>query len=123
MNLLFRSFIFSLALLFCSGCGNKWGTTELKPPTTLLSKDQMVRMLADLHLLEAAVNLRNAQNQTSTKKDTLLFSDIFKKEGTTYEVFQENFKYYASQPVVLSKLYDDVLIVLTRKEAEEEKKK
>jgi hypothetical protein len=123
MHILLKSVFFCFLILSLTACGNKSGNPEMKIPTTLLSKEQMTLILCDMHLLEAAVNLRTAQNQTASKKDTLIYSDIFKKQGTTYEIFQENFKYYASQPVLLSKIYDEVIIDLTRKEAEEEKKK
>jgi hypothetical protein len=123
MNFYLKSIFFSLTLLLFSACGTKGSHTEIKAPANLLSKEQMVKILADLHLLEAAVNLRTAQNQTTSTKDSLSYSDIFKKQGTSRDGFQESFKYYASQPAVLSKLYDEVLIDLTRREAEEERKK
>ncbi len=118
-----KSFFICLLFLLLTACGNKSGKPEFKKPDPLLSKEQMVKVLTELHLLEASVNLRNAQNTTTNKKDTLIYSDFFKKYGTTYAVFQENFKYYASQPVVLSQLYDQVIIDLTRKEAAEERNK
>jgi len=123
MSSLLKPVFFYAALLLLSACGIKSSGPEIKKPEPLLSKEQMVLILTDLHLLEASVNLRNAQNQATSKKDTLLYSDIFKKHATSYEVFQQNFRYYASQPVVLSQLYDEVIIDLTRKEAEEDRKK
>jgi hypothetical protein len=92
-------------------------------PAHLLSQDQMIKLIADMQLLEATVNLKNAQRQSLQKKDTLVYGDIFKKYNSSYSEFQENFSFYSSKPEVLSKIYDEVIIELTRMQAEDDQKK
>jgi hypothetical protein len=118
-------FLFIILLAFCFiACGKKPPeTTPLAKPAHLLTKDEMVSVLVQVHLLEAAVNLQNAKNQTQNRKDTLRAPDLFKKYGITFPEFKENFTYYASQPKIFLSIYDEVLIQLTRLQAEDERKK
>ena len=118
------TFLSLFSLLMLQSCGYK----SQKPPavvkpSNLYSKEEMVKLITDVQLLEAAVNLKNAENQNLNKKDTLVYSDLFRKYRTSYSEFQENFNYYASQPEVLGSIYDEVISELTRREAELNKKK
>lgn len=96
---------------------------DLVKPAHLYTRQEMVKIITEVQLLESAVNLKNAQNQNLNKKDTLVYSDLFKKYKTDYVEFTENFNYYSSQPEVLSSIYDDVISELTRKQEELNKKK
>jgi hypothetical protein len=111
-------------LCLLSACGaKKTNPAVVEKPAHLLTKAQMIGTLSEVHLLEAAINLKNSQNQTQNRKDTLAYSSIFKKYGTNYADFQENFRYYSSNPEELSTIYDGVIILLTRRQAEEDVKK
>ncbi|HXC05537.1 MAG TPA: DUF4296 domain-containing protein [Bacteroidia bacterium] len=113
--------LFFIFLLF--SCGKKKADVSYDKPKHLLSKAQMIATLAEMHLLEAAINLQNSQNMTQHKHDTLAYTDIFKHYGTNYADFQENFRYYSSNPDQLSLIYDGVITYLTRRQAEEDLKK
>ncbi len=114
--------VFTVLGLF--SCGKKAPlTTPLKKPDHLLTQTEMVDILVQVHLLESAVNLRNAKNQTQNKKDLLRVPDIFLPYKTNQAGFLENFNWYSSQPQLLLTIYDEVLVRLTRMQAEEDKKK
>ena len=123
MKKILYSLFFLLALFFVSACGHKTENGDVKKPRHLLTRAQMIGALADVHLLEAAINLKNAQNLTQNKRDTLAYSSIFRKYDISYSEFQENFRYYSSMPEQLSAIYDGVIILLTRRQAEEDLKK
>jgi hypothetical protein len=83
----------------------------------------MAELLTQVHLLESAVNLKNAQNASMNRKDSLAYNDIFLKNQTIYSEFKENFTYYSSKPEELEIIYDEVIENLTRMQALEERKK
>jgi hypothetical protein len=111
------------SVLLIGSCKQNPKTHVVAKPLHLLSQDQMVKLIADMQLLEATVNLKNAQRQSLQKKDTLAYGDIFKKYNSSYREFQENFAFYSSKPEVLSKIYDEVIIELTRMQAEDDQRK
>lgn len=111
-----------LCLLF--SCGKKKEEASPLPvPAHLLTPHQMAGLLTQVHLLEAAVNLKTAQNQSTNRRDSVAYSDIFQKYQSTYAEFKENFAYYSSKPDELEVIYDEVISELTRMQAVEERKK
>ncbi len=124
MHNLKKFLAFSILLLTLFSCtGKQKDFSPLPRPKHLLNKTQMAELLTQVHLLEAAVNLKNAQNQSLNKKDSLAYNDIFKKYNIDYAEFQENYKYYASTPKELESIYDEVISDLTRMQAVEARKK
>jgi hypothetical protein len=96
--------------------------TPLPKPAHFIPKEEMVKLLTEMHLLEATITLRNSQNQNHPPKDTLSVKDVFTHYGETPADFKENFQYYASKPALVSEIYDEVISELTRRQAEERKK-
>ncbi|MFI5149040.1 MAG: DUF4296 domain-containing protein [Bacteroidia bacterium] len=118
--------LFPLCFFFCFfllACGGKKESGTVEMPKHLLSQAQMIGVLSEVHLLEAAINLQNTQNLTLHKNDTLAYSDLFKKYKTSYTEFQESFRYYSSKPEQLSLIYEGVINLLTRRQAEEDLRK
>jgi hypothetical protein len=124
MNYLQKFLALNILLLALFSCtGKQKDFSPLPRPTHLLNKAQMAELLTQVHLLEAAVNLKNAQNQSLNKRDSLPYNDIFRKYNIDYAQFQENYKYYASTPKELETIYDEVITDLTRMQAVEERRK
>jgi hypothetical protein len=126
-----------LLLLFVS-CGEE-KVTE-KAPENLLEKEKMVQVLADVHLLEASLNLRSPSVIRPMKiipnpnleplppepvdsKSPLPYYDIFKKHGVTRAQYEETMKWYSAHPEELNLLYDEVIVELTKRQASEQMKK
>lgn len=88
--------LFGLILVFMSACSTNpmLGT---KKPTDLISTDKMVRLLIDLNLIEADLQMKYSHisfyNETMKKSGDL----ILKKHGFTRKQFEESFDYYASR--------------------------
>jgi hypothetical protein len=115
-------FVFIL-LILPAACSQKNSALIPAKPEHLLSQEQMVSLIIRMQLMEATVNLKNTQRQTLQKKDTLRYGNIFRESGSSYDNFQENFRYYSSQPDVLNKIYDRAIAELTRLQADEDRKK
>ncbi len=130
-----------MAVLFTFSC-NQSKIKGVEKPDDLIPEDKMVQVLADVHLLEAALNIRFSQTNQHTgqgpiemmhHQDTVqpVFSldgnakyplgyyDIFKKEGVTKKQYESSMKWYCADPANLSKMYDDVIIELTKRQTKE----
>ena len=97
-----------------SGCNKK----EEKKPAEILSRESMVAVLADIELVEANILLRNLGYTDSTKKQAYgYYKFVLLKHHLTPEGFQKSFKYYTDRPEEMSKMYTDVLTVISQKQA------
>lgn len=94
-------------------------------------------VLADVHLLEAALNVRSPQvtrpqgpKTLEMLTDTLIkgvvidpnalppigWYDIFEKHGVTKQQYEASMKWYSLNPEQLNLLYDDVITELTTRQ-------
>lgn len=89
-------------------------------PKDVLAKDKMTSILVDVHLAEAAMTLNNSQRDTAKVMEYYEF--IYKNHNTTKKQFTESYDFYLSHPELLNKIYDDVLVELSKKQAETIKK-
>lgn len=125
-----------LALFFLFAC-NEAPVDAVPKPDDLIPEEKMVQVLVDVHLLEAALNVRTPQVSRPHRpitlelpKDTVIraviadpnapppiaWYDIFKKHGVTKSQYEASMKWYSSQPEKLNKLYDDVITELTTRQ-------
>ncbi len=132
-----RYLVFALFLLF--SCNNAPSKAIVKP-VDLIPEVQMVQIIADVHLLEAALNVRSPQvNQPrmpltlEIRRDTAItpiiadpnaklpldWYNIFKKYNVTKKQYETSMKWYASQPEVLNGIYDEVVTELTKRQLQE----
>lgn len=73
----------------------------------LLSPDQMIEILTDVHIVEGAKIGRKVMG------DTLLmdayYNKVFAKHGINKTLFEENFRYYSSEPKKMDAIYEKVV--------------
>lgn len=90
-------------ILVLIGCSNQ---TEVPPG--VLSHDEMVRVLIDVHILESKVKklYLNHDSSKSVYKhyEKMLFSDL----GITREQYNESLDYYVGEIEELNDIYNDV---------------
>jgi hypothetical protein len=97
-----------LMLVFMSACSTNpmLGT---KKPSDLISTDKMVRLMIDLNLIEADLQMKYSHisfyNETMKKSGDL----ILKKHGFTRKQFEESFDYYASRQEEMIALNNQIL--------------
>ena len=95
--------LYVLLLILLSGCGMRpWG---------VLSHDEMVAVLLDVHVAEAAMKVVDTSAKRIEKQE--YYNTIFEKHNITKEQFDKSLDWYARHPKVLVEIYDDV-----KKEAE-----
>lgn len=125
-------YLFFLLVLLFAACGNE--PEALQKPDDLIPEEKMVNVLADVHLLEAALTLRqpSLRQPMIMRADpsivqapagggkSLQYYDIFKKHELTREQYEKAMLWYTSHPEELNLIYDKVLVELTRRQAEQQ---
>jgi|ERR1039458_9699160 hypothetical protein len=91
-------------------------------PNDVLSQEKMVEVLTDIHLAESAITLKFTNKDTSKLQAKVFYDFVYKAHKTTKEQFSKSYDFYVAHPELLNKIYDDVLIELSKKQAEVNKK-
>ncbi|MGB3851607.1 MAG: DUF4296 domain-containing protein [Tunicatimonas sp.] len=101
-------FIILTAVATLTGCSR--GATVAEPPGQLLSQQQMVSFLIDLHLAEAKMNYAEVRQSDSTE---ILFRNyekhLMNQHGFTDSVYLESYTYYLDNMELMNEIYDDVV--------------
>lgn len=88
-------------------CGKN--ETGEKRPKVLVGQQTLVKILADVHLIEAAMNMRRNNGQAFENQKNALFDSVFVQYRLTPQLLEENLLYYNQQPQIMEKIYQDVI--------------
>ena len=99
------------AILFLIGCSTDSRDNPLAAPSEdsgLIQKEQLVALLADIHIAEAAYKTRVIVPEIS--EDILLenYSAIFESHGVTAEEFKESYTWWWKHPVAMKFVLQEV---------------
>lgn len=106
----FLIILFSIALLL--GCHKGEG----KIPEDILPKNKMVAVLVDVHLARAAFDFSVIQGDSITR--TAYYDYIYKIHNVSKKNFTKSFSYYTEHFELMEKVYQEVIIELSKKQAE-----
>ena len=111
---MYRLFVFISVTVFFS-C-----TQQVeKNSTHLLSDDEMIDVLTEIHLLESAVKLNLIED---LKNDSLNIRDyyeaLFETKPYSYKEFKKSFTYFTKSPSQMEGFLDSVLIRIQMMELE-----
>ncbi|MBW8050195.1 MAG: DUF4296 domain-containing protein [Cytophagales bacterium] len=86
-----------------------------EPPANIISKEQMINILVDIHIAEAMVDEAHLSKDSSIA----IFKDlaIFKKHGIEKENFDESYNYYLRNINILDDIYTAVVDSLSVRNA------
>lgn len=96
-------------------------STEKELPEGILNKEQMVDLMVDVEIAQAKLKFEFA-SEGKTPNYTEEYSRVFQKHKLTKNRFIQNVDYYCSEPMLMRKVYDKVIVELTEKQAELNKK-
>jgi hypothetical protein len=83
----------------------------------------MVMVMADVHILEAQIQLQNLNQSDSTRKIAYSrYLYLFEKNKITPELFKKSFDFYSKHPVVMSDLYKEIITEISKRQAVATKK-
>jgi hypothetical protein len=91
---------------------------------SLISPGTMILILADVHLVEAALLLEQNEGLESKDKASAYYQGIFHKYRISHERFDQNLTFYRENPENFAKMYEKVIELLeSRQKAMSEAKK
>ncbi|MCX6290627.1 MAG: DUF4296 domain-containing protein [Bacteroidetes bacterium] len=90
-------------------------------PKNILSKTELVPVLVDIHLAQAATGV-NQLNDSARYGMKEYSGYIFKIHGITKEKYDSSLAFYSRHPELIDEIYQEVINELSRKQSEEERK-
>ncbi|MCC6251622.1 MAG: DUF4296 domain-containing protein [Bacteroidia bacterium] len=90
--------------------------TAPTPSIRPIGVDTIVKVLADIHLIEASVNIRFIEDYKKQETRNTLKSKIYKQYGITALKFKESYDYYSENPILLDSIYTEVITEITQRE-------
>lgn len=108
----------------------------IEQPVDLIPQDKMIQVLADVHLLEGALQFRSPHVPSRspymggvnelppaplpTDQKSMPYYDIFAKYGFTQDQYQRSLKWYSMDAELYGQMYDEVINELVRRQAQEQ---
>ena len=97
--------VFVIIVLFFS-CSSE---RKKQAPTVLLTEPQMVDVMTDVQLMEAAITYKKNLNQQTEYLKTVGYDTLFAHYGITDSIFKLNLTYYNEvEPQTLIRILDSV---------------
>ncbi len=112
-------FVFLISLLLTgifTSCTKK--ESKKNTATVQLSQEQMISILTDMHLLEAALSQRRNRGQSTHELKESWYKQLFEKYDITVDIFEENLSFYNDEPAVMEKILEEVMANLSRLQSE-----
>lgn len=88
-----------------------------RTPSGVLSKKEMSRLLADMHIAESVVDLNQNEYHSDSMKRVLKES-VLRHHGVTQETFDTSLVWYGQHLDMYIKVYDDVIANLEKRNRE-----
>ncbi len=93
----------------------------MKIPGDVLSKEEIVPILVDIHLAQAARSVNQASDSARyTIADYTAY--ILKSHHVSKEKYESSISFYTEHPELLELVYGEVITELSKKQGEAEKK-
>lgn len=103
--------------LFLFSCKEK-----LPPvPGDVIPMEQMKLIMTDMHISDAVAETNAQKGEDERVQVQRNNEQIFKNHGITKEEFLKSFQFYENNPVLLNKMYDEILNELSKREEKEGK--
>ncbi len=110
-----------IGILLFSSCSLE--QKEISIPDYIISQDSMVHILSDVHIQESMINQYSQEGRHMKMNPVKQYQLIFDKYKITKERYDISYQFYLDNPVLLNKIYESVVIELTKKQAEIEQDK
>lgn len=110
-----------IIILFFSSCSLE--QKEISIPDYVITQDSMVHILADVHIQEAMMNQYSQEGRHMKMNPVKQYQLIFDKYKISKERYDSSYQFYLDNPSLLNKIYENVVIELTKMQAEIEQDK
>ena len=110
-----KEHIYFLLICLILSCSEK-PTTAM--PEGILSEKKMISVLTDIQLIEGAVSKKLIDRSVNNKESHRYYTKAFEKQGITRQQFDESINFYTENPENMEKIYEKVLVELSKIKAE-----
>lgn len=110
-----------IIILFFSSCSLE--QKEISIPNYVISQDSMVHILVDVHIQEAMMNQYSQEGRHMKMNPVKQYQLIFDKYKISKERYDSSYQFYLDNPSLMNKIYESVVIELSKKQAEIEQDK
>ena len=90
---------------------------EEKIPDYVLSKEKFTEVLTEVQIAESIVRLGYHRFPDSLYRNDSIYSAAFRKMEVSQAIFDSNMNYYLGFPNEMEKIYDQVIVNLSRRTA------
>ncbi|MEQ6120981.1 DUF4296 domain-containing protein [Reichenbachiella sp. MALMAid0571] len=100
-----------ILILMATSC-----TKSDKKPENLLSREKMVSILIDVHILESEIQTLRLSKDSSQLLFNTFERELFEKHQVKKEVYKKSFEYYLEGVKEMEKIYEVVIDSLNYRE-------
>jgi hypothetical protein len=120
-----KHFLWFFIILTLFACKNRQSPsyTDLQKPDSLISRGEMIRILTDIHLTEAALGYLKTRGDASKSISDDYYNALFSKYKISRKNFQSNFDYYKLDQENLIKMYEEIIDNLEKMKKQGQPKK
>lgn len=93
--------------------------TKKKPPAGVLDKEEMVKVLAEIYVVEEKVNLLGLGADSATIVFEKLKGKVLQKVGTEDSILKQSMEYYSGRPKEMELIYTALVDSLNLREQRE----
>lgn len=104
-----------LVMLFVfAGCKQRFPSV----PSDIIPVNKMESILIDMHISDAVAEVKTMGDMNEKRLTQQYYQQIYKNHGITKEDFLKSYTFYENNPVLLNKIYDDILSEISKREAQ-----
>jgi hypothetical protein len=101
--------IFIFLSLFSCRNDHAGGLSGASTPDTVIERSEMIKILTDVHLAEAAISSLKTKGDTSENLSADYYNAVFSKYKISLKNFRMNYDYYCRKPDEMIKMYEEVV--------------
>ena len=103
-----------LLLFMVAGCKQKFPSV----PSDIIPINKMESILIDMHISDAVAEVKTMGDINEKRLTQQYYAQIYKNHGITKEEFLKSYLFYENNPILLNKIYDDILGQMSKREAQ-----
>ena len=107
-----KSLVIIMMVLGLAACENK-------PPELLVSEEELVPILADVHIAEAA--MQHLRGELKDSMADVYYQELYEIHNVSKEDFDQTMELLREDPVRMERIYNNVIELISEIEAENKK--
>lgn len=110
--------IFSIIVITGISCSPKKNISETEIPSSVISPDSMVIILADIQFTEAILREYKRLGKEDVVRNATIYQEVFDKYDLKPEKYKSSITFYEQHPEIYRQIYTDAITKLTQMQTE-----